>query len=66
MDFDTFCEHCSVDLQPNGDETSVLVIFSVGIQRSFNKDFVKSNQDLTEDLVMSDLYDYLYKEFGSA
>ncbi len=62
MTFEDFVDHCSFDHINEGDKTKILVIFSEGMTREFGTEFVKAQTELAEDLVASDLYDYIKEQ----
>lgn len=62
MSFEDFVDHCSFDHINEGGQTKILAIFSEGMTKEFGTDFVKSNPELAEDLVASDLYDYIMEQ----
>lgn len=61
MDFESFLNYCSFDISETDvkGETAVTAIFSMGFQKTFSEDFVKTYEDLGKKLTAHELYDYM-------
>lgn len=64
MTFEEFKKNCSFDFEYRGNMTEIVVIFSSGFLKDYPSEFVRDNEELSKDLVASDLFNYLNKEFN--